>query len=201
MPFLFLLCFKWVHYVLHLHVIVFSFIPSGLLKILREERQDHPNNRQNSRPFSLCCCIILGIELDNFILCFSPPPETLSNHLTGHPSPSLMRACDSHISSQVSMHVSPTEEGQIHHHYHHRRRLQSTALLSRHRHHHPHQQDNHHNQCNKCQSFVQPSAHASTHDDASPVSSYIFLEKGNKTTSKFNASFNRRKVELPLFFS
>ena len=129
-------------HVLHLHVTIFSFIPTGLLKILREERQDHPNHRQNSRPFSLCCCISIGIELDNFILYFSPPPETLSDHLTGHPSPSLMRVCDSHISSQVSMHISPTEAGQIHHHHHYRRRLQSTALLSRHRHHHPHQQDN-----------------------------------------------------------
>ena len=123
----------------------FQFYPywPGLLKILREERQDHPNNRQNSRPFSLCCCIILGIELDNFILYFSPPSDTLSNHLTGHPSPSLMRVCDTHISSQVSIHISPTEEGQIHHHHHHhRRRLPPTALLSRHRHHHPHQQGN-----------------------------------------------------------
>ena len=59
---------------------------------------------------------------------------------------------------------------------------------------------NHHNQWNKCQSFVQPSAHPSTHDDASPVSSYIFLEKGNKTTSKFSESFNRIKVKLPPFF-
>ena len=71
-------------YFICMHVIVFSFIPSGLLKILREERQGHPNNRQNSSPFSLCCCIIIGIELDNFILYFSSPPETLSNHLTGH---------------------------------------------------------------------------------------------------------------------
>ena len=54
-----------------------------------------------------------------------------------------MRVCDSHISSQVSMYISPTEEGQIHHHHHHhRRRLPPTALLNRHRHHHPHQQDN-----------------------------------------------------------
>ena len=58
---------------------------------------------------------------------------------------------------------------------------------------------NHHNQCNKCQSFVQPSAQPSTHDDTSRDSSHTFLEKGNKTTSKFNESFNRIKVELPPF--
>ena len=39
----------------------------------------------------------------------------------------------------------------------------------------------------------------STHDVASPVSSYIFLEKGNKTASKFRESFNIIKVESPLF--
>ena len=53
----------------------------------------------------------------------------------------------------------------------------------------------------KGQSFVQPSAQPSTHDVASRDSSHIFLEKGNKTTSKFNASFNRIKVELPPFLS
>ena len=101
------------------------------------------------------------------------------------------------------MHVSPAEEGQIHHHHHHRRCLPLTALLlNRHRHHQPHQQDNYHNQCNKCQSFVQPSAQPSTHDVASPVGSYILLEKGNKTTSKFSENFNRMKqvLELPPFF-
>ena len=39
---------------------------------------------------------------------------------------------------------------------------------------------NHHNHCIRCQSFVQ----SSTHDVASQDSSYIFLEKGNKTTKK-----------------
>ena len=98
------------------------------------------------------------------------------------------------------MHVSPAEEGQIHHHHHHRCCLSLTALLiNRHRHHHPHQQDNYHNQCTRCQSSVQPSTQTSTHDVASPDSSYIFLEKGNKTTSKFSESFNRIKIELPFF--
>ena len=101
------------------------------------------------------------------------------------------------------MHVSPAEEGQIHHHHHHRCCLSLTALLvnrHRHRHHHPHQQDNYHNQCIRCQSSVQPSTQTSTHHVASPDSSYIFIEKGNKTTSKFSESFNRIKVELPTFF-
>ena len=80
--------------------------------------------------------------------------------------------------------------------------LSLTALLiNRHRHHHPHQQDNYHNQCIRCQSSVQPSTQTSTHHVASPDSSYIFLEKGNKTTSKFSESFNRIKVELPPFLS
>ena len=39
----FLVCFKWDHRVLHLHVIIFSFILTDLLKIVREERQDRPN--------------------------------------------------------------------------------------------------------------------------------------------------------------
>ena len=105
------------------------------------------------------------------------------------------------MSSQVSIHISPTEESQIHHHHHHRRCLPLTALLLN-RHHHPHQQDNYHNQCIRCQSSVQPSTQASTHDVASPDSSYIFLEKGNKTTSKFSERFNRMKQmqELPPFF-
>ena len=56
-----------VHHVLHLIVIIFSFIPISLIKILREERQDHPNYRQNSSPFRLCCCIsLIGRKLDNF---------------------------------------------------------------------------------------------------------------------------------------
>ena len=64
-------------FVLHLNVIIFSFIPTGLLKILREERQDHPNYRQNSSPFSLCCCIIIiGLEKDNIRLYFSVPSHT-----------------------------------------------------------------------------------------------------------------------------
>ena len=64
---IFLLCFKWVHHVLHLLVIIFSFILISLIKILREERQDHLNYRQNSSPFSLCCCIsLIGRKLDNF---------------------------------------------------------------------------------------------------------------------------------------
>ena len=63
----FLLCFKWVHHVLHLLVIIFSDILISLIKILREERLDHPNYRQNSSPFSLCCCIsLIGRKLDNF---------------------------------------------------------------------------------------------------------------------------------------
>ena len=59
-----LLYVKWVHHMFHLHVIIFSFIPTGLLKILREERQDHPNYRQNSSRFSLCCCIIIHVGLE-----------------------------------------------------------------------------------------------------------------------------------------
>ena len=75
---------------LHLHVIIFIFIPTGLLKILREQRQDHPYYRQNSSPSSLCCCIIIiGLELNNFIFYFSQPSDTY--HLTSHPTPSLMR--------------------------------------------------------------------------------------------------------------
>ena len=97
------------------------------------------------------------------------------------------------------MNVSPAEEGQIHHHHHHRRRLPPKALLNRHRHHHPHQQDNYHNQCIRCQSSVQLSTQPSPLDVASPDSSYTFLEKGNKTTSKFSESFNRIMMELPLF--
>ena len=38
LPFFFFLCFNWIH-----HVNIFSFIPTDLLKILREERQDHSN--------------------------------------------------------------------------------------------------------------------------------------------------------------
>ena len=60
---------------------------------------------------------------------------------------------------------------------------------------------NHHNQCIRCQSFVQ----SSTHDVASQDSSYIFPEKGNKTTKqqqqKNSEGFNTIKVELPPFFS
>ena len=100
------------------------------------------------------------------------------------------------------MHVSPAQEGQIHHHHHHhyRRCLPLTALLiNRHRHHHPHQQDNYHNQCTRCQSSVQLSTQPSPLDVASPDSSYIFLEKGNMTTSKFSESFNRINVQLPRF--
>ena len=48
-------------------------------------------------------------------------------------------------------------------------------------------------------SSVQLSTQLSPLDVASPDSSYIFLEKGNKTTSKFRKSFNIIKVELPLF--
>ena len=48
-------------------------------------------------------------------------------------------------------------------------------------------------------SSVQLSTQPSPLDVASPDSSYIFLEKGNKTTSKFRESFNIIKVELPLF--
>ena len=55
---------------------------------------------------------------------------------------------------------------------------------------------NHHNQCIRCQSFVQPS----THYVAAQDSSNIFLEKGNKTTSKKRESLNRIKVKLPPFF-
>ena len=59
-----LLCFKWVHHVLHLHVIIFSFIPTGLLKILRQERQDHPNYSAKTKvPIPFCFCIIIGLEL------------------------------------------------------------------------------------------------------------------------------------------
>ena len=165
--------------------------------MLREDRQDYPNHRQNSSPFSLCCCIIIDSELDNFLLYFSPPADTLSDHLTGHPSPSLVRICDTHISSQVSIHVSPAEEGQIHHHQQHtvvvchwRHFLIAIVIITS-----INKIINHHNQCIRCQSFVQPS----THDIASPVSSYIFLEKGKKTTRKFRKSFNRIKVVSPLF--
>ena len=45
----------------------FQFILISLKKILREERQDDPNYRQNSSPFSLCCCIsLIDRKLDNF---------------------------------------------------------------------------------------------------------------------------------------
>ena len=85
--FSFLLCFKWDHRVLHLHVIIFSFIPTGLLKILGEERQDHPNCRENSIHFVFAVVfLIIGLELDKFILYFSPPSHTY--HLTGHPTSS-----------------------------------------------------------------------------------------------------------------
>ena len=40
---------------------------------------------------------------------------------------------------------------------------------------------------------VQPS----THDVASPDTSYIFLQKGNANTRKFSKRFNKTKVELP----
>ena len=51
----------------HLLVIIFSCIPISLIKILREERQDHLNYWQNSSPFSPCCCIsLIGRKLDNF---------------------------------------------------------------------------------------------------------------------------------------
>ena len=67
LPFL-LLCVKWVHHMLHLRVIIFSFILTGLLKILREERLDHPNyhpnHQQNSSRFSLYCCIIIHVGLE-----------------------------------------------------------------------------------------------------------------------------------------
>ena len=62
--FRFPLCFKWVHQVLHLHVVIFNFIPSG---ILWEKRQDHLNYRENSSLFCLCCCVIIGLELDNLV--------------------------------------------------------------------------------------------------------------------------------------
>ena len=89
-------------FVLHLNVIIFSFISTGLLKILREERQDHPNYWQNSSPLSLfCCIIIIGLEMDNITLYFSLPSHAY--HLTSHPTPSLMRVCNKHISSYVSM--------------------------------------------------------------------------------------------------
>ena len=48
-------------------------------------------------------------------------------------------------------------------------------------------------------SSVQLSTQPSPLAVASPDSSYIFLEKGNKTTSTFRESFNIIKVELPLF--
>ena len=75
-------------FVLHLNAIIFSFIPIGLLKILREERQDHPNYRQNSSPFSLCCCIIIiGLEKDNIRLYFSLPVPYLSFIGPTYPKP------------------------------------------------------------------------------------------------------------------
>ena len=48
----FLLYFKWDHCLLHLQVIIFSFILTGLLKIPREERQDRPNHQENSSPIA-----------------------------------------------------------------------------------------------------------------------------------------------------
>ena len=69
---------------LHLHVIIFSFISNSLLKILREERQDYPIYQENSSPFSLCCCVIIGPELDN-LLYFFPPSHLYHVSFKGSP--------------------------------------------------------------------------------------------------------------------
>ena len=68
---------------LHLHVIIFSFISTSLLQILREERQDHPIYRKNSSPFCLCCCVIVGPELDNLLYFF---PLSHPYHFTDNPT-------------------------------------------------------------------------------------------------------------------
>ena len=94
----FLLYFKWVHHVLHLHVISFLVLsllthnPTSLWLILREERQDHTNCREYSSPFCLCCCVIWGgggggaggLGLVN-LLFFYPPSDPY--YFMGHPTP------------------------------------------------------------------------------------------------------------------
>ena len=70
-------CASKAHHVLHLQVIIFSFIPTGLLKILREERQDPPNYRQNSSPFPFAVVLLYVLScMGNFILSVSPPFDT-----------------------------------------------------------------------------------------------------------------------------
>ena len=58
--------------------------PTSLWLILREERQDHPNCRENSSPFCLCCCVTTGLGLVN-LLYFYPPSHPY--YFMGHPKP------------------------------------------------------------------------------------------------------------------
>ena len=58
--------------------------PTSLWLILREERQDHPNCRENSSPFCLCCCVTTGLGLVN-LLYFYPPSHPY--YFMGHPTP------------------------------------------------------------------------------------------------------------------
>ena len=60
--------------------------PTSLWLILREERQDHSNCRENSSPFCLCCCVIgggWGLGLVN-LLFFYPPSHPY--YFMGHPT-------------------------------------------------------------------------------------------------------------------
>ena len=139
----FLLYFKWAHHVLHLHVIIFLVLsplthnPTSLWLILREERQDHSNCRENSCPFYLCCCVIGGgggwgswssqftVFLPTFpSVLFHGPSNPETNHLPrvlsklisqgdpGNELPQASRGSAIHIFLvYVWMHVSPAEEG------------------------------------------------------------------------------------------
>ena len=161
-------------FVLHLNVIIFSFIPTGLLKILREERQDHPNYRQNSSPFSLCCCIIIKFLrrtiLESISLC--PPIRIIYRAIL----PQASRGSAIHtflVSFQYTFHLLKKVRYIIIiiitvivcHLQHFFNDIVIIIPLNK--------VINHHKQCNGCQSFVQPS----THDATSPESSYIFQEK------------------------
>ena len=120
-------------------------------------------------------------------------PPILNSLKAGYPSSNLMRVCDTHNSSYISIHVSPLKKV--------RYIIITTAVRVCNWQHFLlitiviiiliNKIINHHNQC----IFVQPS----THGVASKDSSYIFLEKGNKTTSKFSQSWTEERWNYPLF--
>ena len=165
--FTFFLCFKGVH-----HVIIFSFIPTDLLKILREERQDHSNYRQNSRLIAFAVILLQGLELDNFALYFSPPHHPYLA-FAGHPSPSILRSAINTVKFQCTFHLKRSGTSGLHSH---QQEIDAIAV-------------SHLSTLLYSWRGLMTLSHQ--------IGTYMFLEK--KQTSKFTERFKRIKVELPIF--